>query len=73
MHNLLHLGPRRPSQGSEKSWDEGSQQAVGESSATHGLMAILTSVRYLMAPGSEHLQQTRKSSAVVNGKQGQQL
>lgn len=36
------------------------------------LMAILTLVRYLTAPGSEHLRQMRKSPAVVNGRQGQQ-
>lgn len=35
-------------------------------------MAILTSVRYLMAPGSEHLRQMGKSSAVGNGRQGRQ-
>lgn len=36
------------------------------------LMAVLTLVRYLTAPGSEHLRQMRKSPAVGNGRQGQQ-
>lgn len=42
-----------------------------ESAAAHGLMAA-PPLSGLMAPGSEHLQRTRKSLAVVNGRQGQQ-
>lgn len=41
-----------------------------ESAATPGLTSVPTSVRDLMAPGSEHLQQMRESLAVVNGRRG---
>lgn len=62
--------PRRPSQESGKSWDEGSQQAARASAATPGLTSVPTSVGDLMAPGSEHLQQMRESLAVGNGRRG---
>lgn len=66
----LELPAPFPPGGPAREWGEGSQPAVRESAATPGLTSVPTSVRDLMAPGSEHLQQMRESLAVVNGRRG---
>lgn len=60
-----------PSQESRRNWDQGSQRAASESPATQSdgdpdVSQVFNGTR------SEHLQQMRKSPAVVNGRQGEQ-